>query len=176
VDSVKFLGFRYYPETYYDSIWESMGYYVWLILSLDLIIIGFPVFSILYVYIAFKQRYERHRPRFCAATRNGATLEFKDKEAFIMYLNTARTLLLNSSVKQELGGPKLAKFIIDNYARFIVLRNPVALLFEKLTHRKFGIGMLVNKQDRPVMSGEAFNRLPMESKIALKMFGFHVKE
>lgn len=94
-----------------------------------------------------------------------------------MYLNNARTLLLNASVKQELGGPKLAKFIVMNYARFILLSNPISLLFEKLTHRKFGIGMLVNKKTgRAVMSGEAFNALPTESKIALKMFGFHIKE
>jgi sensor histidine kinase YesM len=93
-----------------------------------------------------------------------------------MYLNTARTLLLNSSVKQELGGPKLAKWLIDNYAKFVLLKNPVSLIFEKLTHKKFGIGMLVNKHDRPVMSAEAFHNLPSESKISLKMFGYHIKD
>lgn len=108
-DSVKFLGFRYCPESYYDTIWESMGYYIWLILALDLILIGLPLFSVLYLYLAYKQRWERHKARFQAATRNGATLEFGDKESLIMYLNNARTLLLNASVKQELGGPALAK-------------------------------------------------------------------
>jgi len=93
-----------------------------------------------------------------------------------MYLNTARTLLLNASVKQELGGVKLGKFLIQNYAKYLLLRNPVSLIFEKLTHKKFGIGMLVNKQDRPVMSEQAFHALPPESKIALKMFGFHIKD
>jgi len=153
-----------------------MGYPFFLILALDLIMLGFPLFSLLYTFIAWRQRHERHKARFCAATRNGATLEFTDKESFIMYLNTARTLLLNSSVKQELGGPKLAKFLIENYGRYLLLRNPVSLLFERLTHKKFGIGMLVNKQGRPVMSSQTFNELPMESKIALKMFGFKIKD
>lgn len=94
-----------------------------------------------------------------------------------MYLNTARTLLLNASVKQVLSGPKLAKFIFNNYVKFLRLHNPVALLFEKLTHRKFGIGMLVNKSTgRSVMTAEAYNRLPVESRIALRMTGFYIKE
>lgn len=94
-----------------------------------------------------------------------------------MYLNNARTLLLNASVKQELGGPKLAKFITINYAKFILLKNPISLLFEKLTHRKFGIGMLVNKEtDRPLMTEEQFQALPSESKISLQMFGYHIKD
>lgn len=177
VDSVKFLGFRYYPESYKDTIWESMGYPFFLTLTLDMLLLGFPLFSIYFFVIAWRQRHERHRARFCAATRNGATLEFGTKEAFIMYLNNARTLLLNASVKQELGGPKLAKFIIMNYAKFILLKNPVSLLFEKLTHRKFGIGMLVHTQtDRPVMTEEQFHALPTESKISLKMFGHHIKD
>lgn len=93
-----------------------------------------------------------------------------------MYLNTARTLLLNASVKQELGGPGLGKFLLMNYLKWLQIRNPAALLFEKLTHRKFGIGMLVNKTERSVMTEEAYNRLPTESRIALRMLGFHVKE
>jgi hypothetical protein len=64
-------------------------------------------------------------------------LEFTSKEAFIMYLNNARTLLLNASVKQELNGPKLGEFIIKHLAQFNALRNPISLLFEELTHRKF---------------------------------------
>jgi hypothetical protein len=93
-----------------------------------------------------------------------------------MYLNTARTLLLNASVKQELGGANISRFIILNYAKYVLLSNPATLIFEKLTHKKFGIGMLVSKKDRPVMSAQSFNQLPSESKIALKMFGFHIKE
>lgn len=139
-DSVKFLGFRYYPESYFDTIWESMGYYIWLILALDLILIGLPLFSVLYLYLAYKQRWERHKPRFMAATRNGATLEFGDKESLIMYLNNARTLLLNASVKQELGGPALSKWLLFHYANWLQLRNPMSLLFESRTFAKyFGI-------------------------------------
>lgn len=94
-----------------------------------------------------------------------------------MYLNTARTLLLNASVKQELNGPKLGKFLVDNYIKFLRLRNPVALLFEKLTHRKFGIGMLVHKgTGRSIMTAEAFHKLPNESKIALLMVGYSIKD
>lgn len=148
-----------------------------MILFLDLSFIGLPLFSGLYTYLVYRQRYERHKPRFMAATRKGATLEFGDKESLIMYLNTARTLLLNASVKQELNGPKLGKFILDNYIKFLRLRNPVALLFEKLTHRKFGIGMLVNKSTgRALMTEETYNKLPAVSRIALRMRGFYIKE
>jgi hypothetical protein len=135
-DSIKFLGFRYYPETYYDTIWESMGYYFWLILALDLILLGFPLFSLLFGILAYKQRWERHKPRFRADTRNGASLEFSDKESLIMYLNNARTLLLNSSAGDYLGGPKLTKFLVENYGRWLRIHNPVSLLFELNTQKK----------------------------------------
>lgn len=154
-----------------------MGYPFFMMLAVDMLVLGFPLFSPLFFVIAWRQRHERHRARFCAATRNGATLEFSDKEAFIMYLNTARTLLLNASVKQELGGPKLAKFLIQNYAKFILLQNPISLLFEKLTHRKFGIGMLAHKKTgKALMTEESFNALPTESKISLRMLGYHIKD
>jgi hypothetical protein len=94
-----------------------MGYYVWLIMCLDFIFVGFPLFSALFIYLAYKQRWERHKPKFRADTRNGATLEFGDKESLIMYLNNARTLLLNSSAGDYLGGPKLTKFLVENYAK-----------------------------------------------------------
>jgi len=99
-------------------------------------IIGFPIFSLMFAYIAYKQRYERHKARFCAATRNGAKLEFGDKESLIMYLNNARTLLLNASVKQELNGPRLAEYLVRKYASYLLMRNPVSLLFEEITHRR----------------------------------------
>lgn len=130
----------------------------------------------LYSYLVYKQRFERHKARFRADTRKGATLEFGDKESLVMYLNTARTLLLNASVKQELGGVALGKFLLNNYLKWLQIRNPAALLFERLTHRKFGIGMLVSKKDRASMTKEAYERLPVESRLALRMFGFHVKE
>lgn len=135
-DHIKFLGFKYFPESYYDTIWESMGYYVWVILCLDLILIGFPLFSLLFMYIAYRQRWERHKPKFRADTRNGATLEFGDKESLIMYLNNARTLLLNSSAGDYLGGPNLSKFLVTNYAKWLKIHNPIALLFELNTHKK----------------------------------------
>jgi hypothetical protein len=161
-DKVKFLGFSYYPASYTDTIWESMGYYFWMILLIDLMVIGFPIFSPLFAYIAYKQRYERHKPRFCAATRNGATLEFGDKESLIMYLNNARTLLLNASVKQELGGKALNVFLTRNFARYLNIRNPVGLLFEELTHRKLkGIKFLGPgvKLGRDIISESDYNLL-----------------
>jgi hypothetical protein len=84
---------------------------------MDLTFLGFPFLSALYSYLVYKQRFERHKARFRADTRKGATLEFGDKESLIMYLNTARTLLLNASVKQELGGVGLAKFLVNNYLK-----------------------------------------------------------
>jgi len=176
VDHIKFLGFKYYPATYNDTLWDSLAPILWKWSLIDLLMLGFPFSSLMYVFTVWSQRRTRHRPRFCASTRNGATLEFSDKESFIMYLNNARTLLLNSSVKQELSGPALVSFLLRNYMKWLMLSNPASLLFEKLTHRKFGIGMLVNKFDRPVMSREAYEKLPVESRLSLRMFGFHLKE
>jgi hypothetical protein len=62
-------------------------------------------------------------------------LEFGDKESLIMYLNNARTLLLNSSAGDYLGGPKLTKFLVENYAKWLRIHNPIALLFELNTHK-----------------------------------------
>jgi hypothetical protein len=53
-----------------------------------------------------------------------------------MYLNNARTLLLNSSAGDYLGGPKLTKFLVENYVSWLKILNPVALLFELNTHKK----------------------------------------
>jgi hypothetical protein len=166
-DSIKFLGFRYYPEKYHDTIWESMGYYVWLILALDLILIGLPCFSVLYFYLAYKQRWERYKPRFRAETRNGATLEFGDKESLIMYLNNARTLLLNSSIKQELNGPSLAKWILYHYANWAQLNNPASLLFESRTFAKYfgikftgpGVRLNKNKLIMPITEYDSMNSI-----------------
>lgn len=62
-----------------------------------------------------------------ASTRKGATLEFTEKEAFLSYLNTYRTLLLNYSPNAMQTGPDLGNMIETQYVKFLKLRNPVML-------------------------------------------------
>lgn len=43
----------------------------------------------------------RSRERFVADTRKGATLEFTDRESFLIYLDNARDYLLDGSISED---------------------------------------------------------------------------
>ena len=130
-DYIQFVGFRYYPSTYTDTLLESIGYPILLILFLDLLFFHFPVLSTLWLILVLKYRFKRGASRFMASTRNGATLEFTNKESFISFLNTARTLLLNSYHQSKLSGESLEQWVTDNMSKWSLLSNPVKLITEE---------------------------------------------
>jgi len=66
-------------------------------IPLDIMLIGYPILTVLNIAIFWKTGKQRRGERFVAETRKGAKLEFSDKESFLAYLVTARDLLLKNS-------------------------------------------------------------------------------
>jgi len=136
VDYIKFVGFKYYPAKYIDTWQEAIGYPTLLMLFLDLLFINFPCFSVLWVTIVLLKRYERGKPRFTASTRSGATLEFGNREAFLSYLNTGRTLLLNTYYESKLSGESLSGRIAYEVERFMSIKSPIKLITESFIKKR----------------------------------------
>jgi hypothetical protein len=125
---IQFLGMRYYPPTYYNTWYEAVGLTVILWGLLDILLLGFPVFSLIWVIITLRGRWLRHRAKFRAATRDGASLEFTTKEAFLSYLNVYRTLLINYNPDSQLRGADLEITIQNVFHQFLTkMANPVLL-------------------------------------------------
>lgn len=100
------------------------------LIALDTLLIGAPLYTVVYSLVVWKQRRKR-QARLTAYTRNGSRLEFTNREAFIMYLNNARTILLNSSASDLLNGPNLLVTILDKYQQFVFVKNKTKLFSDK---------------------------------------------
>jgi len=135
VDYIQFVGFRYYPAKYVDTFIEAIGYPVLLLFLIDMLFINWPCFSLCWTLLVSLKRYERGKSRFTASTRNGATLEFGTRESFIMFLNTARTLLLNTYYESKLSGFALESWISHNLESWLKLKQPVKLITESFIKR-----------------------------------------
>jgi hypothetical protein len=82
----------------------------------------------MWVIITLRGRWLRHRAKFQAATRDGASLEFTTKEAFLSYLNVYRTLLINYNPDSQLRGADLEVTIQNVFHQFLTkMANPALL-------------------------------------------------
>jgi hypothetical protein len=118
---------KYIPRKKLPLFNEAFVENLWLFLSLDILLLGLPAWSIVWTLLNYNGLSKLSRPRFMAATRNGATLEFTRKEAFLAYLNNARTWMLNTSATSELRGERLEYWILSLWPKFDQLTNPIKL-------------------------------------------------
>lgn len=95
MDSLKFLGLRYYPGLRRAAF--AQEFFKMLILSLLLdLCIGYPVTTGVLIILELCIFSGANFDRFVAETRNGASLEFTSRESFLSYLAVSRELLLHS--------------------------------------------------------------------------------
>jgi hypothetical protein len=106
-----------------------------------MLLIGLPLLSLIWFLLNWNGIRKLSRPRFMASTRNGAQLEFTRKQAFLAFLNNARTWMLNTSATQELRGERLESWILSLYPKFESINNPI-----KLWSNLFGPRVLTEAQ------------------------------
>jgi hypothetical protein len=131
VDSIKFLGLRYYPKTEDVNFHKDLISKLLPLMTVDITLIGFPLHSLIWSFIVYHQSRIRHKAVLRADTRNGASLEFSNRESFIAYLNNARTILINSSANELLGGQAFIEFLTSRFDRWSKVQNPTKLFSDK---------------------------------------------
>jgi len=126
-EELRFLGFKYIPRKQLPLLNPHFVENIILFATLDMLLIGLPLFSLIWLLINWNGIRKLSRPRFMASTRNGAQLEFTRKQAFLAFLNNARTWMLNTSATQELRGERLESWILSLYPKFESIKNPIKL-------------------------------------------------
>lgn len=130
VKSFKFLGIRYFtPQPLMRG--EDVITLWALSVFIDIWFLSLPIFSSISLYIT-KRDWGMYSPgRFEADTRNGATLKFTTKEAFLSYLYKARNLMLDSNYfkKSYFFAKPLSTWLLHNHVKFVRLKWKDALLF-----------------------------------------------
>jgi hypothetical protein len=102
VEYVKFLGMRYYPHKPMVVRDEDLRIILSLTIPLDIILFGgWPLLTVLGLASQVPVIVERSKERFVADTRKGATLEFTDRESFLIYLDNSRNNLNSGSMDEE---------------------------------------------------------------------------
>jgi len=126
-DELRFLGFKYVPRKQLPLLNPHFVENLYLFVILDVLLIGVPLFSLIWFVLNWNGIRNLSRPRFMASTRSGSDLEFTRKQAFLAFLNNARTWMLNTSATQELRGERLESWILSLYPKFENIKNPVKL-------------------------------------------------
>jgi len=110
VDSIKFLGIRYYPNRYIKVNLYDIA---------ELVLQGIRTWGTYKI-----------PSKFVAETRKGANLEFSNKESLLSYLAIARELLLDSKyLKGKMKTYSLTKWLLTREAKWLLLSNKSKMLF-----------------------------------------------
>lgn len=130
VESIKFLGFRYYPAVTKHLTKEEIIITLLVLSIMDGIIWGIPIFFCLGIYVIYKGYWYTQPARFVADTRKGAKLEFTDKESFMTYLYNARDLALSDKYLSDAISKKtLEEWLSDREEWWSRLKGRAKILF-----------------------------------------------
>lgn len=143
VKSFKFLGVRYYPPEFVPL--PNFFMVEWLEKK------GFKLhWALAYWYRKYASLGYWRPEKFVADTRNGATLEFTRKEAFLSWLHTAREYMLLDMEYTRKGyffNKSLATWLLHNYKKFEKIKSPSKLLWNNRLTGWFTSRMFSNSWD-----------------------------
>jgi hypothetical protein len=130
VDSFKFLGIRCITPKQVMTVEDSVTLWIFSCL-MDVVLMPCPIFTIISLFITWRDWGLYSPIRYEADTRNGAKLQFTNDKAFLSYLYKAREgLLLDGYFKKSYFMSKpLSEWLSWNLSKFGVIKNKSNLLW-----------------------------------------------